>query len=249
MLDRHTGQRGRIEPPELGQGDEPTPIAAELTTSEQLGLGPERPFTVADRIGLLIERVDEWRDRPLLIAGVIAAIAGLALVVPTLISPEPPGPPVEDGIPQVTLTPTSALPGTNTVVVHVSGAVRSPGVYTLDATARVVDAVDAAGGGTAEAELHLLNLAALVVDGQQIRVPVEGEAVVEAQPATTGPIDLNRADVVGLQELPGVGPATAEAIVAYREENGPFRSVDDLLDVPGIGPAKLAAIADAAVVR
>ena len=196
-----------------------------------------------------MERVDEWRDRPFLIAGAVAAMIGLAVVVPSLLASAPARPPIEDRIPQVTLTPTSAPAGTNTVVVHVSGAVRTPGVYTLDATARVVDAVDAAGGVTADAELHLLNLAALVVDGQQIRVPVEGETVVAAQPATGGPIDLNRADVIGLQELPGVGPATAEAIVAHRDENGPFRTVDDLLDVPGIGPAKLAAMADAVVVR
>ena len=244
MLDRHAGQPHRTEPGVLGEPAEDGP-----TTSEQLGLGPELPFTVADRIGLVVERIDEWRGRPLLIGGFLTGIVALALLVPRFIEPTPSGPPIEDRIPQVTLTPTSALVGTSTVFVHVSGAVRSPGVYTLDATSRVVDAVDAAGGATAEAELHQLNLAALVVDGQQIRVPIEGEMIVPQAQTSGGPIDLNRADVVALQELPGVGPATAAAIVAHREDSGPFRSVDDLLDVPGIGPAKLAAIADAAVVR
>lgn len=261
MRDRST--RGSAEPQLSGElyPDRPDPAAGSdepallgetvgPTTSEQLGLGPELPFTVADRIGLIIERADGWRDRPLVIGGALAVVVAIALLVPRLLPSNQSVLPVEDRIPQVTLTPTSAAAGSSMVVVHVSGAVRAPGVYTLDATARVIDAVDAAGGATGEAQVHLLNLAALIVDGQQIRVPVEGEVVV---PSTTvaggGPVDLNQADVVGLQELPGVGPATAEAIIAHRDENGPFRSVDDLLDVPGIGPAKLAALADAAVVQ
>lgn len=224
-------------------------LEAGPTTSEQLGLGSELPFTLADRIGLMVERVDELRERPLLIGGLLAAVLALAVLVPRLVA-SPPGPPIEDRIPQVTLTPTTAVAGAVTVIVHVSGAVRMPGVYTLDVSARVVDAVDAAGGATVDAQLHQLNLAALVTDGQQIWVPVVGETVMApVVAAVEGPVDLNRADAIALQELPGVGPATAEAIVAYREASGPFRSVDDLLDVPGIGPAKLAAIADAVVVR
>ena len=150
------------------------------------------------------------------------------------------------------LTPTSAA-GADRVdaVVHVSGAVTAPGVYRLPPTARVVDAVEAAGGAVLGADLHQLNLAALIVDGQQVRVPMEGEVLPPPADASigVGPVDLNRADVVMLQTLPGIGPATAEAIVAHRDENGSFQTVDELLDVPGIGPAKLAAIADAAVVR
>lgn len=264
MLDRDTGQSPEPETASSPPGALDAFIASDLatsgfvespfaetgpTTSAQLGLGPEQPFTVADRVGLAAERLDELRERPFLIGSVLLAILALALTLPGLLGSDVGGPPIEDRIPRVTLTPTSVIVGTTTVFVHVSGAVRVPGVYTLDATARVVDAVEAAGGATAEAELHQLNLAALVVDGQQIRVPVEGEVVTSFAPAVDGPIDLNRADVVALQELPGVGPATAEAIVAYRDDNGPFQSVDDILDVPGIGPAKLAAIADAAIVR
>lgn len=242
MVDQHVGKQR--EPGGVDDSVFPGP-----TTSEQLGLGPERPFTVADRIGLVVERLDEWRDRPLLIGALLAVIVAVALVAPRLLDQPTAGPPIEDRIPQVTLTPTSAVDRATVVFVHVSGAVSSPGVYTLVATSRVIDAVDAAGGPTADADLHQLNLAALAVDGQQIRVPIEGEVLAPTAHEDVGPVDLNRADAVALQELPGVGPATAQAIVRHREENGPFGSVDDLLDVPGIGSAKLAAIADEAVVR
>lgn len=247
MVERHAGTPSESSTPDTHAVERES--RASLTTSEQLGLGPERPFVVADRIGLAIERLDEWRDRPVLIGAAVLAIVGLVVLLPPVFRADPERLQVEDLIPQVTLAPVSATEEISTVFVHVSGAVRSPGVYAMGATARVVDAVDAAGGATVDAELHLLNLAALVVDGQQIRVPIEGEVVVQQDQMAEGPMDLNRADVIALQELPGVGPATAEAIVAFRDENGAFRTVDDLLDVPGIGPAKLAAIADAVVVR
>jgi competence protein ComEA len=136
------------------------------------------------------------------------------------------------------------------VVVHVAGAVLTPGVYELDAGARVDDAVRTAGGPRSDAELDGLNLAAVVVDGQRVYVPVLGEidlaTVAEgtAAEAAVGPVDLNSATVEQLDALPGVGPATASAIVDDRERNGPFATVDDLDRVPGIGPAKLGAIRD-----
>lgn len=140
------------------------------------------------------------------------------------------------------------------VTVHVAGAVADPGVHVLPAGARVVDAVDRAGGATTAAELDGLNLAAPVVDGQRIYVPEAGEVdpasvapgppPVEGSVAPSGPIDVNRATAAELERLPGVGPATAAAIVDDRERNGPFAAVDDLDRVPGIGPAKLDAIRD-----
>lgn len=137
----------------------------------------------------------------------------------------------------------------DTLVVHVAGAVDRSGVYSLPAHSRVVDAIDAAGGLSADAQPDAINLAALITDGQRIYVPAIGEAVVAVgagggDPVAAGPIDLNEATEEQLDELPGVGPATAAAIVAYREEHGPFGSIDDLGRVPGIGPAKLDAVRD-----
>jgi competence protein ComEA len=145
------------------------------------------------------------------------------------------------------------------IVVDVEGAVARPGVLRLPAGARVVDAVAAAGGPRPDAQLDLVNLAAVLRDGDRLQVPSSaGTSVVapgvahgSSGPATTtqsGPIDLNRAQVDDLDRLPGVGPATAAAIVAYREAHGPFASVDDLAKVHGIGPAKLAALRDLVVV-
>lgn len=156
-----------------------------------------------------------------------------------------------------TLPPPVGQPTADAVerfVVHVAGAVRSPGVYELDPGERVHDAVAAAGGAVADADLAGLNLAAPLVDGSRVYVPVAGEVepanVPTGLPAegvggiATGPIDLNQASVEQFQQLPGVGPATAAAIVDDRQRNGPFASVDDLDRVPGIGPAKLAALRD-----
>ena len=139
------------------------------------------------------------------------------------------------------------------VLVHIAGAVVAPGVYELSAGARVRDAVVAAGGPTDAADWNALNLAAEVADGVKVYVPATGEevppslTVPAAAPAGQtfgGPIDVNEATADQLDALPGVGPATATAIVAERVRNGPFVDVDDLDRVPGIGPAKLEALRD-----
>lgn len=132
------------------------------------------------------------------------------------------------------------------VVAHVAGAVARPGLYRLGGAPRIADALDAAGGPAPDADLDAVNLAAPVVDGERIYVPRKGEAQppIAAGPSrgagTTAPLDLNTATAEQLEELPGVGPSTAAAIVAYRKENGRFRSVDELLEVRGIGEARLA---------
>ena len=138
---------------------------------------------------------------------------------------------------------------TGDVVVHVAGAVVSPGVYHLRADSRVIDAVAAAGGFAAGAATDGVNLAAGLRDGTRVYVPLEGEAVPidagGAPPGSTtpaGPLDLNSASAEQLDSLPGVGPSTAAAIVGYRDEHGPFASIDDLTEVRGIGPAKLEAL-------
>ena len=111
--------------------------------------------------------------------------------------------------------------------------------------ARAQDAVKAAGGATKRAVLEGLNLAAPVADGEQVVVPVKGQATHAASsPSKPAIVSLNRADVAALDTLPGVGPATAQRIVAWRDEHGPFGTVEDLLDVPGIGESKLGAMRD-----
>lgn len=130
--------------------------------------------------------------------------------------------------------------------VHVLGAVHAPGLYVLDLDARLVDAVAAAGGTTDNADLAAINLARVLTDGEQVIVPVVGAADASAPGAapTDSRIDLNTADQAALETLPRIGPALAERIIAWREENGQFASVDDLLAVPGIGEKLLEGIRD-----
>lgn len=135
------------------------------------------------------------------------------------------------------------------VVVHVVGAVRVPGLYRLARGKRVADAVERAGGATGKADLALINLAAPVADGQQVVVPArappdaaaDGEARGEA---AAGPVHLNTATLDQLDELPGVGPVTAQKILDYREKHGAFSSVRELDAIPGIGPARLAQLSE-----
>jgi competence protein ComEA len=162
------------------------------------------------------------------------------------------------------MSPSTASPGE--VVVHVTGAVVHAGLLHLPIGARVADALDAAGGPAADADVDRLNLAQPLTDGSRLAVPRLGEDLpppaVSATPPTgagsagagpadatpEAPVDLNTADVAELERLPGIGPSTAQAIVDHRDANGPFRSVDDLLDVRGIGPAKLEALRAVATV-
>ena len=163
----------------------------------------------------------------------------------------PPQPPTESKLPFASVpTAGSSAPepprptSADIVVVHVAGAVQTSGVYRLPPGSRVVDAIGAAGGAAANAEVDAINLAAPLIDGQRVYVPRVGEAVpaVGGSDVPAGPLDLNTATEEQLDDLPGVGPATAAAIIAHREANGPFGSVDDLGEVRGIGPAKLDAL-------
>jgi competence protein ComEA len=143
--------------------------------------------------------------------------------------------------------------GGGRAVVHVTGAVRRPGVYRLPAWARLDLAVKRAGGPARGADLEGVNLAAKVADGQQVVVPRAGAAgevaagagaVGPAGAATAGPVSLNTATPEQLDELEGVGPATAQKILDWRKQHGGFRSVDDLKQITGIGPKKFAALKD-----
>lgn len=146
-----------------------------------------------------------------------------------------------------TTVPSSTAPD-GEVTVHVAGAVVRPGVVTLPAGSRVIDALEAAGGGVPEADLDRLNLAAAVADGERVLVQKVGDPIAPAppgstggtDPASTGPVNLNTADLATLETLPGVGPVLAQAIIDEREERGGFRSVNELRDVRGIGDARFA---------
>jgi competence protein ComEA len=131
------------------------------------------------------------------------------------------------------------------VFVHVSGAVRAPGLYVLRKGARVVDAIAAAGGFADDPAHEAVNLAREIGDGEQLVVPTTAQAAVQpeaASPQGDGRIDLNTADEAALDTLPRVGPAMAQRIIEWRETNGRFTSVDDLLAVPGIGDKMLEAL-------
>ncbi len=130
------------------------------------------------------------------------------------------------------------------LVVHVAGAVRQPGLYTLEPGSRIDDAIARAGGATGKAVLDAVNLAAPVADGQQVVVPVRGPgggASGPAGPASAvgGRVHLNTATLEQLDTLPGIGPVTAQKILDYRDEKGAFQSIAELDAVPGIGPARL----------
>jgi len=148
--------------------------------------------------------------------------------------------------------------GLEVVVLHVVGAVVDPGIVELPLGSRVVDAIAAAGGPTDDADLAGVNLARTLVDGEQLRVPQVGElppagsggagGAGSTGVGADGRVNINTADVAALETLPGVGPAIASRIVAWREENGPFRSVDELGAVSGIGEKTLDGMRDQATV-
>jgi competence protein ComEA len=200
-----------------------------------------------------------WRDRLDLITATTplapgqlaaAAVGVLALVVVGWFLLRPPAvPPAEDTLARADQAPASpATTVVDVLVVHAAGAVVKPGVYRLEPGSRVIDLIDTAGGAAPDADLNRLNLAAALSDGSQVYVPRLGEpapvAVAGGPTAPAGPLDLNTATLEQLDDLPGVGPATAKAIIAERDRRGRFRSVEELLDVRGIGPAKLDALRD-----
>ena len=140
-------------------------------------------------------------------------------------------------------------PPARKVVVHVVGQVYKPGLYSLPEGSRVDDAIKRAGGPKPNAALALVNLAAPVADGQQVVVPSNREAAQALAGGSMaggagGPVHLNSATLDQLDELPGIGPVTAQKILDYRSEHGAFGSVEELDAVPGIGPATLDELRD-----
>ena len=137
-----------------------------------------------------------------------------------------------------------------TVLVHVCGAVESPGVYELPASSRIIDAVNAAGGCLKDAAPDEINLAGRLQDGDQIRIMTKAQAESQSYPeAKEEVLDLNRADKAQLMELPGIGETKAEAILAYREEIGRFQTIEELKNVSGIKESIFEKIKDKIMVR
>jgi competence protein ComEA len=219
-------------------------------------LRPEPPRSWVDRAR---DALDAVRTRPAAAAGAVVALAVVAVIAVAIMlgvarsgASAARSAPVEAELPFAAGAASGATSSTTTVpslVVHVAGAVVDPGVHRLAAGARVVDAIDAAGGLTADADPDRVNLAAPLADGSRIYVLRRGEvappSLHDAAPSSgplggdAGPLDLNAATLTQLDALPGVGPATAQAIIDHRARVGRFRSVEELLDVRGIGPAKL----------
>jgi competence protein ComEA len=191
-------------------------------------LGVERRRLAAVALLVLIAAVLAWRH---LSSG--APASGAALQVAPL---RPRAPAVAAG---------AAGGAVQRIVVDVVGAVRRPGLYRLRRGARVADLVDRAGGLTRRAQRDAVNLAAPLADGEQVVVAVRGSVAAGAPAGPTGaggpsaPVSLTTATAEQLDTLPGVGPVTAQKIVAYRQEHGPFTSVAQLDAIPGIGPARL----------
>ncbi len=203
---------------------------------------------VAAALGMTAWWVARAEDPGVPVSADVPAASGAALVTPTV----PASPAAAPGGP-VAAPVASASASTGQVVVDVAGKVRRPGIASLPVGARVVDALAAAGGARRGVSLTGLNLARVLVDGEQVVVgvpppPGVAASAASAPGAAASPggglmVSLNSATQAELEELPGIGPVTAQKIVAYRTDNGAFSSVDQLLEVSGIGDATLAEVA------
>ena len=186
-----------------------------------------------------------------LLLGASATAAFVSLTAHSPSGSDPSPPPVFTPAPVTTTT-------TAQIFVHAAGAVRQPGLHRLPAGSRVADLIEVAGGVDDSIDLDRINLAAPISDGERVYLPRRGEVVPAPVQAASeaggttenaGPLDLNTATQQQLEDLPGVGPATAVAILSTRSSKGRFSSVDDLLDVRGIGTSRLDQLRSLVTVR
>ena len=211
------------------------------------------PGALADRLGL----------SPVTVVVGVVAVAAAAIggwwALRTPAGPDPAEILPMAGSVEIPVPGPSPMPDPGRIVVDVVGAVARPGLHELPAASRVADAVEAAGGLTAEADRLRLNLAEPLSDGSRLWVPAVGESAgPEVVPVTAGAgegggragarLNINTASATALEGLPGIGPALATAIVEHRQRSGPFSAVDELVEVSGIGPVKLEQIRPLATV-
>ena len=180
----------------------------------------------------------------LVLATLIAVVGGVVFLIRLA--------PSNDGV-QLILPADTPTPSV-TFKVYVSGAVRNPDVYAFDEGDRLKDAIEAAGGFTEDANRDAMNLSARLKDEDHWRIPRLGEEISQETSSVqganlSGKININSADIETLKRLPGIGDVKAQTIISYREANGPFSSVEELIDVRGIGPATLDAFRDMIEVR
>ena len=183
------------------------------------------------------ESLRDWlgRNRGGLAVGVIGMVA---VAVAALLLPRPVGPPIivqapASPTPVVAARPSPGPSPTTAILVHVGGEVARPGLYELPFGSRVNDAITVAGGPSEGGDVQRLNLAARLADGQQVRVPAREERRATAgpsDPTTPARVNINTAGLAELDSLPGIGPVTAQRIVAHRTQQGPFLSVEHLLE-------------------
>ncbi len=188
----------------------------------------------------------------LLVTGAILLIARPAQGVPIALHPAP----------SPTITPPPSPTSTPApIIVQISGEVVSNGVYSLPKDSRLEDLIDTAGGLTSSADVERINLVTILRDGEYYYIPVIGEAIPEtaanapnnnlgdADLSIQYPLNLNNATQEELETLPGIGPSKAADIIAYRDEHGPFLTVDDLTNVSGIGPSTVDSLRDYLIIE
>ncbi len=258
---RPTAGRGADEPEGPAPRDLPGPLtddvaldAGAVPWAQRLPrLGPWTTSAVRGLALLLAVTVAlvaywAWSGRPRAVAVAPTVLATSATTMVTTAESAESAESVR-AVPASSVPPTVSAPPiptvAATVVVHVTGQVVRPGLVELPAGSRVADAIDAAGGVTRPRAADSVNLARVLLDGEQIVVGPgaaaarAGSALTSAAAPVAAPVDLNAADVAGLDALPGIGPVLAARIVQWRLDNGPFRSVDELGEVSGIGDAIL----------